>query len=103
MRRRFPFIEVGVWAIFIATLTYLGWSWWGFGVEGDYALDLTDPLRRFRGEIPYRDFIPTYGALHFHLVAPFFGLGTSTFAAVWISTAILIWLQTFLVARLAVS
>ncbi len=88
-------------ACLVVMLTLGGWGWWGFGADGDYALDMMDALRRFQGEIPYRDFIPTYGALHVHLVAPLFSLGDHTLSVIWIATAFLIWIQSWMVMRIA--
>lgn len=93
------FLVIGWLSIFLS-LFIVGWGWWGNSVTGDYALDLTDSMRRSYGEIPYRDFIPTYGALHIHLFAPFFFLGKQTFAAVWGITGFAILIETLLLVSL---
>ncbi len=98
-----PSEQVGLFvcACLVFMLTLGGWGWWGFGTDSDYALDMMDALRRFQGEIPYRDFIPSYGALHVHLVAPLFALGHRTLPVIWIATAFLIWIQSWMVMRIA--
>ncbi len=87
--------------LLIAVLTWLGWGFWGSSVMGDYALDMADALRLSQGDIPYRDFLPTYGPLHMFLMAPFFKLGTLTLPSIWTATIILITIQTWLLLRLA--
>lgn len=77
-----------------------GWGWWGHGVLGDYALDLVDAMRRHYGEMPYRDFLPTYGPLHIYLAAPFFNFGRFTFSAYWIFTALLVLFELYLILKL---
>jgi hypothetical protein len=85
-------------AILVALLALLvtgGWGFWGgTGVFGDHALDLADALRVHQGDVPYRDFLPTYGPLYMVLVAPLFGLGRAFFPALWIASALLIAAQT---------
>ncbi len=55
-------------SIGIATLTGLtlllfirGWGCWTLTVCGDNSLDVSDALRFYHGDLPYRDFIPFYG------------------------------------------
>jgi hypothetical protein len=97
--------KIGGWLWYALSLlgvvayTWLGWGHWGFCAFGDYCLDLTDALRVFQGDTPYRDFIPTYGALHMLLVAPLFHLGRGFFPVLWILTGILIFLQVAVILR----
>jgi hypothetical protein len=98
---RFKIIGLFLCACLVGILTWDGWGWWGFGADGDYALDMMDALRRFGGEIPYRDFIPIYGALHVHLIAPFFSFGKQALPVIWICTAGFIWIQSWMILRIA--
>lgn len=97
MRRFFWSREFGVAWILVAAatllLTWIGWGWWGYSVAGDYSLELADAIRFHYGQIPYRDFIPTYGALTMFLLAPFFSLGIDALPFVWFATVILILLE----------
>ena len=86
-------------ALAILGFTWYGWGHWGYGVISDYSLDITDALRLFQGDVPYRDFIPTYGPLHMVLAAPFFYLGKWCFPTFWILTSLLIFLQMILLLR----
>ena len=80
--------SVALAAMFFIT----GFGMWGTGVWGDNALDLADALRAFQGDIPYRDFLPTYGPLHMAF-APLFTLGRAFFPAYWTAIFFLIIVQ----------
>ncbi|MDD2708043.1 MAG: hypothetical protein PHV34_08540 [Verrucomicrobiae bacterium] len=91
----------GVWfAAVAAALVWGGWGWWGMGVYGDPALDLTDALRYHQGDIPFRDYLPTYSVLHILLSGPLFALGTACFPTIWILTAMGILWQGWMIGRL---
>ena len=81
--------------------TWHGWGHWGYSPIGDYFLDIADALRVFQGDIPYKDFVPTYGALHMFLAAPLFHLENSFFPFLWVITGILIMVQIILLVALA--
>lgn len=85
----------------VALLTWYGWGHWGYSVFGDYALDMADALRFSQGDIPYRDFIPTYGPLHMVLTAPFFYLGSWGFPCLWLTNSAFILLQLLLLLRIS--
>jgi hypothetical protein len=87
-------------SVFVGLYTTFGWGHWGYSVIGDHDLDLTDALRVSQGDVPYRDFLPTYGLLHMLLAAPLFHLGRAFFPAYWGITALLITVQLFVLARL---
>lgn len=87
----------------VILFAWIGWAHWGFGVIGDHSLDLADALRLSQGDIPYRDFLPTYGALHMFLVAPFFRLGQQSLPLIWCVTSLLIFIQLMLIFKLGES
>jgi len=94
---------LGGLAILTAVFVASGWGHWGTGVYGDHALDLVDALRFHRGEIPYHDFLPTYGALSMVLVAPLFSFGNYFFTVCWLLTAACVAIQIFLLVRIVSS
>lgn len=78
------------WPVALALGLFLGgFGTWGAGVWGDNALDLADSLRVFQGDVPYRDFVPTYGPLHL-ASAPLFALGRAFFPSYWSATFLLV-------------
>ncbi len=89
---------------FLAMLTlYLfvrGWACWTLSVCGDNALDVSDALRFYHGDHPYRDFIPFYGGfpllLHFLILT----LSRGQVPSLWIfygmlSLCVTLWLFFF--------
>jgi hypothetical protein len=90
---------LGPWSV-LAALVVLGWGWWGYGVSGDYSLELADAMRLSLGEIPYRDYFPTYGPLSLVVLAPLFALAEWALPAIWLLSAALIAFMIILVARL---
>lgn len=88
-------------ACLVGIFTFAGWGSWGYSVLGDYALDHADALRVAQGDLPYRDFLPTYGALYMHLASPFFHLGQASFPSLWLATALLLLVEVVMLLRTA--
>ncbi len=95
-------IAYGIGVALIIYFLQNGWGSWGMGVTSDYALDLTDALRAFQGDKPYKDYLPSYGMLHIILVAPLYKIGKLFFPCYWILTALLIVIQLFLIIHCAI-
>ena len=99
--KMFFLLLCGFVVLAISFYAWIGWGQWGYSVIGDYCLDMADALRIYQGDIPYRDFLPTYGALHMFLVAPLFHMGNLFFPLLWIITSILIATQLILLLSIA--
>ncbi len=94
VRRQKVFEGLALAAVLLG-FAWVGWGHWGYCVISDYELDIADALRLFQGDVPYRDFLPTYGPLHMFLVAPLFHLGRAFFPVLWTLTLVLVFLQLF--------